>query len=192
MKRFLICISLFLLPLALCAAAPKAYQFSADMVMTTQGHSMSGKIFVNADRTRMEMSMPGQSVVNIVRRDKQVAWMLMPDQKTYMEMPLKNQGQPSPFDGSVDYKYTLVGPDTVDGHPCKKYQFSATVGGQAVKGFHWLASDLKDLPIQWSDENGASLTTLKNAKIGPSPDALFELPAGYTKTDMGSMMQHRK
>ena len=192
MKRFLICMTLFLVPLVLSAAKPKTHQFSADQVTVAQGRTVTGKFYSNTDRTRIEMNMGGHSMINIVRRDKQVIWMIQPEQKSYMEMPIKPQDQPSPFDAAVDYNYTLIGPDTVDGHACKKYHFSATVNGKAYTGFHWLAGDLQDMPIQWSDEDGKYVTTLKNVKLGPSPAALFELPAGYTKTDLSSMMQRRK
>jgi len=56
--------------------------------------------------------------------------------------------------------------------------------GQTITGFHWLATDLKDLPIKWSDEKGTNIVELKNVKLGPSPADLFELPAGYKKLEM--------
>jgi Domain of unknown function (DUF4412) len=190
MKTLISGLSLFLIAAIALAAGPKAFQFSADMATTAHGQTMTGKMFVNTGKIRMEMNAGGQTMATIVRQDKGVSWVLMPAQKMYMEMPLRQKAeQVSPFDAKADYKYTLIGPDKVDGHPCKKYSYEATVDGKTVKGFHWLATDLKDLPIKWSDEAGISVTELKNAKLGPSDDALFELPAGYSKMAMPGGMK---
>lgn len=177
-----------LLFLLLCSAAvfaASAHQFSADMVMTAQGHSVTGKYYMNGDKMRMEMSMMGQSSITIARHDKKVSWILMPAQKSYMEVSMEGKPQgPSPFDAAADFKYTQVGTETVNGHPCKKMKFTTTKAGQSFSGFHWLATDLKDLPVKWSDEAGTSVMELKNVKMGTSPADLFELPAGYKKMEM--------
>ncbi len=182
MKTMFSCLAVALIACAVMAAAPKAYQFSADMVTQTSGQTVTGKMFVNTDKMRMEMSTMGSSMVTIVRRDKNVSWVLMPANKMYMEVSLQQQNQKvNPFDAKADYKYTLVGADTVDGHPCKKYKFETSVDGKIQKGFHWLATDLKDFPIKWSDEAGTMVTELKNVKLGPSANTLFELPSDYKK-----------
>ena len=175
---------LILASAAAFATAP-AFQFSADMVMTAQGHSVSGKYYMNGDKMRMEMSMMGQTSITIARHDKKLSWVLMPAQKSYMEMSMQGKAQgPTPFDAEADFKYTQVGTESVDGHPCKKMKFTTTKAGQTFSGFHWLATDLKDLPIKWSDEAGTSMMELKNVKMGASPADLFELPAGYKKMEM--------
>jgi hypothetical protein len=181
-------LTLFLLLAAAAAfAAPPAFQFSADLVMSASGHSVTGKYYMNGDKMRMEMSMMGQSSITIARHDKKVSWILMPTQKTYMEVSMAGKAQgPTPFDADADFKYTAMGTETVDGHPCKKMKFTVTKNGTAFSGFHWLATDLKDLPIKWSDEAGTSVMELKNVKLGPAPAELFELPAGYKKMEMPS------
>ena len=175
---------LILLAASSFAAAP-VFQFSADMVMTAQGHSVAGKYYMNGDKMRMEMSMMGQSSITITRHDKKLSWILMPAQKSYMEVSMEGKAQgPTPFDREADFKYTQAGTETVDGHPCKKMKFAVVREGQTITGFHWLATDLKDLPIKWTDEAGTSVMELKNVKLGPSPADLFELPAGYKKMEM--------
>jgi hypothetical protein len=184
----ILCLAQVLIASVVLAAAPKVYQFSADMVTATGGQTVSGKMIVNTDKMRMEMSAMGQSMITIVRRDKNVSWMLMPAQKMYMEMSLQKQNESvNPFAAKADYTYTLVGAETVDGHPCKKYSFETTLEGKVHKGFHWLATDLKDFPVKWSDEEGTVVTELKNVKLGSSEDSLFELPAGYQKMTMPAM-----
>ncbi|MBA2124435.1 hypothetical protein B9J78_05845 [bacterium Unc6] len=62
-----------------------AQDFSADMVSTTKSGVVTGKIFVTKEKTRMEMPQ----AITITRMDKNVVWILMPDQKMYMEQSLK-------------------------------------------------------------------------------------------------------
>ena len=64
-----------------------AQDFSADTVSTTKEGTFTGKIFATKEKTRMEMSQ----AITITRTDKKIVWMLMPDEKMYMEQPLKPQ-----------------------------------------------------------------------------------------------------
>jgi hypothetical protein len=175
---------LFLVSASSFAAAPPQ-QFSADMVMTAQGHAVTGKYAMSGDKMRMEMGAMGQTTITIARHDKKVSWVLMPAQKTYMEMKMEGKGQgPTPFDADANFQYTPAGKEIVDGHPCRKMKFTVTKGGQSFSGFHWLATDLKDLPVKWSDEAGTSVMEFKNIKMGAPPADLFEIPAGYKKMEM--------
>jgi hypothetical protein len=179
------CLALFVLLAAAAFAGAPAYQFSADLVMTASGHSVTGKYYMDKDKVRMEMSMMGQTTTTIARHDKKVSWIIMENKKSYMEVSMdrKTQG-PTPFDPNADFKYTAAGTETVDGHPCKKMKFTVVHNGATITGYHWLATDLHDMPIKWSDEAGTSVMEMRNIKLGPVPAEKFELPAGYTKMEM--------
>jgi hypothetical protein len=162
-----------------------AMEFSADMVSSTQGHSTTSKVFVKDQRFRMEPK--GQPTYSITRGDKQVVWMVMPDQKSYMEMKLNPSQQPKTEEkvqGEVSRK--LIGPETVDGHPTQKYEVTHTQGGKTEKMYQWMATDIK-FPVKMAAVDGSWTMEYKNINMGTQPDSLFELPSGYKKMTMPSM-----
>lgn len=42
-------------------------------------------------KERREMDQRGKNMITIMRQDKKMTWMLMPEQRMYMEMPMDNQ-----------------------------------------------------------------------------------------------------
>lgn len=168
------------------AAAASALEFSADTVMTTKGQKMSGKIFSKNDKFRMEMSSP-QKMISISRMDKKVAYSIMPDQKMYMEIPLDPASMPKTEEkvqGEVERK--LLGSETVDGHPTKKYLVTYKSGKQTSQMHQWMATDI-NFPVKTSAVDNEWVQEFKNIKTGSQPDSLFEVPAGYKKMQIPAM-----
>ena len=126
---------------------------------------------------------------------------LMARQHMYMEMPataMENRGVFHFFrSGDVDnacsdwlkLEYNKggschkVGSETVNGRSTVKYE--ATNANGEVSHF-WLDPKLR-FPVKWEGKNGGG--ELRNIQEGSQPASLFEIPAGYTKFDMGGMMQ---
>ncbi len=76
-----------------------------------------------------------------------------------------------------------VGNETVNGRNTVKYETTNASGD--VKHF-WLDPKLR-FPVKWDGKNNGG--ELRNIQEGPQPASLFEIPAGFTKMDMGGMMQ---
>src|SRR2546428_3130198 len=72
----------------LSAAAAFALEFSAEQTTRKGAQSMSGKIYFQSDRWRVEMASPDGPKVAIHRLDKAVTVLLLPKQ-THVEMPLR-------------------------------------------------------------------------------------------------------
>ena len=162
-----------------------AIEFSADMVSSAQGQTTTSKIFVKDQRFRMEPK--GQPTYSIMRGDKQVVWMVMPDQNSYMEMKPSPSQQPKTEEkvrGEVSRK--LIGPETVDGHPTQKYEVTYTEAGKTEKMHQWMATDIK-FPVKMAAVDGSWTMEYKNINMGTQPDSLFEVPSGYKKMTMPSM-----
>lgn len=158
-----------------------AQDFSADMVSMTKGGVFTGKIYNAKEKTRMEMPQ----VITITRVDKNVTWILMPEQKMYMEQPLKPENIAALTDkmpGEVERK--RLGIETVDGKKTEKYRIVYTVENKREAIFQWVDTDL-GFPIKTAAEDGSWTTEFKNLKIGKQPDTLFEIPAGYQKMSFG-------
>ena len=169
-----------------------AMEFSSDTVMTSRQGKMTGKIYFKADRFRMDMKAP-QEMSTITRMDKKVVWNIMPKEKMYMEMPFDPKGKPmveGKFEGEIERK--LVGSETIDGHPSKKYLITYMSGKKKEQVYQWTATDI-NFPIKTAAVDGFWVQEHKNIKIGPQPNSLFEVPAGYKKFQMpGGMKQKMK
>src|SRR5438093_13380766 len=99
----------------LSAAAAFALEFSAEQTTRKGAQSMSGKIYFQSDRWRVEMASPDGPKVAIHRLDRLVTWLLLPDRK-YVEVPLRIDQLPQvapKIPGEVER--TRVGADLVGG-----------------------------------------------------------------------------
>lgn len=158
-----------------------AQDFSADMVSTTKGGVFTGKIYVAKEKTRMEMPQ----AITITRMDKNIVWILMPEQKMYMEQPLKPEKVAASTDkmpGEIERKH--LGTETVDGKKTEKYRIVYTVENKRETIFQWVDTD-SGFPIKTAAEDGSWATEYKNLKVAKQPDTLFEIPAGYQKSSYG-------
>jgi hypothetical protein len=188
MKKALLVSTLVLVGLWLAGSAFAA-EFSADMVMTSDSKTMSAKVFTKGEKSRMEPQ--GQPTYNVVRNDKKVMWVVMTDQKTYMEMPAdpKQAPQGDKVPGEVSRK--LIGKETVDKRTCNKYEITYTDEGKTVKMYQWMATDI-NLPVKMAAVDGSWTIEYQNIKMGSQPDSLFEVPSGYKKMVMPAMPQMPK
>lgn len=176
----------------LAADEPKV-EYSADSSMETEAGAMNGRIYSAPGKERREMDQGGKKMITIMRKDKKVTWMLMPEQKMYMEMPM-DSGRPQPGNTS-DYKIdaTVVGTETVNGIKATKSKVVMTDSkGNKMGGFMWRTTDgiavKSDVLAMGGGSKMRMKSELTNLKIGHQDPALFEIPAGYTTMSMGGMM----
>jgi len=73
--------------------------------------------------------------------------------------------------------------ENVNGRNTVKYEATSTSG--SITHF-WLDSKLR-FPVKWQSKG--SNEEMRNVQEGPQPASLFGIPAGYTKMDLGPMMQ---
>jgi hypothetical protein len=155
-------------------------EYSADRVMETEAGTFEGKVFAAKDKERTENTMGGMTSVMIMRRDKQLAWMLMPVQKMYSQMDF-GKAQAQSGNPTEDVSITEVGSETIDGHATTKYKLVMKDG--SAGGFMWFTKEgilMKMDTVMKSGRDKSRMTvTLKNLKIGSQDASLFELPAGY-------------
>jgi len=158
-----------------------AQNFSADMVTTTKGVVVTGKIFVTEEKTRMETNQ----AITITRIDKNVVWILMPAQSMYMEQSLKPENMVATTDkmpGEIERK--LVGKETIGGKTTNKYRIVYVAADTKETIFQWIAAD-SGLPIKSAAVDGSWTIEYKNLRTGKQPDTLFEIPTGYQKFSLG-------
>lgn len=182
-KRFIFLFTLLVVFLCITVSS-YALEYSADTIFTANGQKIYGKMYVKADRFRMEITKP-QSMITITRMDKNIVWSIIPSEKMYIEMPFDPKTAPkTKISGEIDRK--LVGSEKIDGHPTKKYLITYKEGGRTEKIYQWWATDI-NFPVKSADLNNRWVQEYKNVKMGPQPNKLFEIPAGYSKMQMPMM-----
>lgn len=165
--------------------------YSADRTMETEGGmAIKSRVYHTADKQRIEMG-GSDGMTTIIRKDKKVIWQLMGGM--YMELPM-NDSNASDTDAFEIVERTEVGQETVNGMKTTKSKVVAVKkdGSGKYGGFFWTTKEgipvKMDLLSKEGDEKirmTSELTNIKREKLNP---ALFEIPAGYTKNDMGALM----
>jgi len=74
---------LLLTPLSVYGA-----EFSATLVLKQKGRAMPGKIYIKDGKMRQDFIDERGHTITIVRRDQKRVWVIMPWEKTYVELPL--------------------------------------------------------------------------------------------------------
>lgn len=155
----------------------RSEDFSADMLYKTKSYSAEGKMFVTSDKTRMETPQG----ITIVRMDRNVMWVLLPDQNMYMEQPIEINNLAAMKDkipGEIER--TLVGKESVDGKIADKYKIVYSHQGLTSTVFQWIVPGTT-IPVKTMSEDGNWMVEYKNISRAKQSDSLFELPAGYKK-----------
>lgn len=158
----------------------QAANFSADLVTTNNAGTFEGKIYLTKDMTRMDM--PQSSV--ITRLDKNVVWILMPQDKLYIEQPIKPENTAmKPGKLPNETQRELVTTEKVDGKETDKFKITYSTGGKTETIFQWIEKD-SGIPLRTSALDGKWSYEYKNVQKGNQSMALFELPSGYKKFTM--------
>lgn len=182
-----------LAPLAVIAAPPPevTVDYSADSTMETEGGmTMKSRIHHSLNKDRMEMG-GADGMVSIIRKDKKVVWQLMGDM--YMEMPM-DASNASGMEAFDIVEQSEVGQETVNGIKTTKSKIVAVKkdGSGKFGGFFWTTKEgitvKMDMLSKEGDRKMRMTSELTNLKIEKQDPALFEIPSGYTKNDMGAMM----
>jgi hypothetical protein len=176
------------------SAAPQPevkVDYSADSTMETKGGmTMKSRIYHTADKERMEMG-GSDGMTTIIRKDRKVVWQLMGNM--YMERPLDTLNQ-SGMDTFDLVEQAEVGQETINGVKTTKSKVVAVKkdGSGKFGGFFWITKEgitvKADMLSKDGDKKMRMTSELTNLKIEKQDPALFEIPAGYTKNDMGAMM----
>lgn len=164
-------------------------EYSADSYMESADGTMEGKVYSAPGKERREYVQAGEKTIMIMRRDKNVIWMLQPEGKTYMEMKIPKEGRKGDLSG-YKMEMSTVGPETVNGVKTTKSKMIMTgPKGDKLGGFGWRTKEgiIVKMDAIAVDKNSKERMKIEltNLQVGKQKPAMFEIPAGYTKMDMG-------
>ena len=157
-----------------------ATDFTADLVHDFAGARMKGTVAFQDQMMRMEMNGHQGNVVTIHRPDKNLMWMVMPEERMYMEMTYTPDPTLEGWTAAKEQKAKYLGTEEVAGLKCKKYEL--VEDGEKVT--YWVADDIA-FPVKVVTREGTM--RLENIRKGSVPGNLFEPPAGFQKMTMPAM-----
>lgn len=118
----------------------------------------------------------------IMRRDREIAWMVMPGQRMYQEVDLAHAAEQSGSQPSDQVDITEVGAEAIEGQSATKYKMVMKDGSGG--GFIWITADGIPVKMDLLGKSGRDKTrmtmTLQNVVIAPQDPSLFELPSDYS------------
>lgn len=160
-----------------------AMEFSADQTTRIGKRTMTGKIYFQPDRWRVEMASADGPKVSISRMDRTVTWLLLPN-RSYVELPLRIDQIPRvgpTIEGEIARKH--VGTEPVSGRKTEKYEVTVESDGKRQIIYQWVAPDIK-FAIKTASADGQWESVYSSVTIGPQRPDLFDLPSGYTKVSV--------
>ncbi|NQU10469.1 hypothetical protein HQ590_06755 [bacterium] len=151
-----------------------------------------GRVRTEIDLTRMKAdgkraegaaqmaSFGMERIIQIVRPDKNLTWMVYPGLRGYCATPLS--AGPAGTNAAPAITRTELGNETIDGHPCVKSKITILEpAGQQHEVLVWEATDLDRFPIQTQVQAGKDtmVTRFRDIKMDQPNANLFEVPPGY-------------
>jgi outer membrane lipoprotein-sorting protein len=178
-------------------AAVAETEFSADMVLKSDGETQVMRYYKGKQKMRTETNMEdGRKIVSIIDIQASKMITLMPDTRTYMEIEGIDESQDWFNDDFLnaedlddeDYETKKVGTEKVNGYVCDKY-VSIPKKPDLEKSTTWFSRKLGFAVKSVSPSDSMELT---NIKEGSQPASLFTVPKGYQKMPgMGDYFQGR-
>ncbi len=147
---------------------------------------------------RSRVENPGmKGLVTISLADAKKTIMMNRIGKTYYEQPVQKQERtPDVYDPDMVFDKKKVGTDTIDGHPCIKYDavfYRKSKPEEKHKATIWEAQDLKDFTIQtevtvpanpnYQGSGGKMIMKFKDIRLGAATASMFEVPGDYRKVN---------
>jgi len=161
----------------LSSAGFAAEEFSAEVVNTAGDQRFEGKVYIAADRMRMETP----EAVTITRMDQKKIWVLMPQQRMYLEQSFNTASllaTSEKLPGEIER--TLMGEEQVNGKLAKKYRVVYRHDGRQESVLQWYIPEFT-MPVKIAAGDASWVMEYRNIKVGRQQESLFELPAGYKK-----------
>ena len=196
---------------SLSALAAPPDNFTATMVTTGMAMPMAKM----GNKTRIENpGMKGIVTISLVDAKKTISMSTI--NKTYYEQAMQDKERvPATHDPDVVFDKKKIGSETIDGHPCIKYDtvfYRKSKPDEKYKATIWEAQDLKGFGIQtevaipknpkYPGSGGKMVSKFKDIKLGGATASMFEVPKDYKKVNsmqevmgmanVGDMMKQMK
>ncbi len=161
------------------AAEGGALEFTADQVTKINGRTHKSNIYYRDNMWRIEHHSMGPVNVSIVRKDKNLVWLLLSRMKHFKTMPYSPEQElqvSERLDGEVSREE--IGKETREGHPTTLYEVTVKQGERTEVYYQWLATDIR-FPMKLARKDGSWIVEYQHVKLRPVIDYLFQLPLNF-------------
>lgn len=156
-----------------------ALEFTADQVTKINGRTQKSNIYYRDNMWRIEHHTMGPVNVSIIRKDKQVVWLLLSRMKHFKTVPYKADQDlkvTEHLKGEVSREE--IGTETREGHPTTLYEVTVKEGERTEVYYQWLATDIH-FPMKLAKKDGSWIVEYQHVKFRPLIDYLFQLPLNF-------------
>jgi hypothetical protein len=161
------------------AGRASALEFTADQITKIDGRTRKASIYYRDQMWRIEHHSLGPVNVTIVRKDKQVVWLLLSRMKHFKTLPYDSQQDlhvTPTLDGEIERQQ--IGTEVREGHPAILYEVTTKQGERAEQYYQWVATDL-DFPMKLAKKDGSWIVEYQHVKMRSVSDYLFNLPVNF-------------
>lgn len=156
-----------------------ALEFTADQVTKINGRTQKSNIYYRDNMWRIEHHTMGPVNVSIIRKDKQVVWLLLSRMKHFKTVPYKADQDlkvTEHLEGEVSREE--IGTETREGHPTTLYEVTVKEGERTEVYYQWLATDIH-FPMKLAKKDGSWIVEYQHVKFRPLIEYLFQLPLNF-------------
>jgi hypothetical protein len=171
-----------------------ALEFTADQVTKIDGKSRKAYVYYRDAMWRIEHNTTGPVNVSIVRKDKQIVWLLLSRMKHFKTIPYSSEQElmvHERLDGEISREE--IGTEVREGHPTILYEVTTKQGEHVDRYYQWIATDIH-FPMKLAKKDGSWIVEYRHVKIRSLSDSLFNLPVNFQPLetfDMSVMEQTR-
>src|SRR5262244_35766 len=156
-----------------------ALEFTADQITKIDGRTHKAFIYYRDQMWRIEHHSMGPVNVSIVRKDKQVVWMLLSRMKHFKTVPYNAEQDlrvTESLEGEVSRQE--IGSEVREGHPTKLYEVTTKQGERVEQYYQWIATDIH-FPMKLARKDGSWIVEYQHVKLRAVSDYLFQLPVNF-------------
>lgn len=156
-----------------------ALEFTADQVTKIDGKLRKANVYYRDSMWRIEHHTMGPVNVSIVRKDKQVVWLLLSRMKHFKTVPYSPDQDlrvTEKLEGEVSREE--IGTEVREGHPTILYEVTTKQGERVEAYYQWVATDIH-FPMKLAKKDGSWIMEYQHVKLRSVPDSLFNLPLNF-------------
>ena len=193
--RYWLCIILGLTMWASANRSALALEFTADQITKIDGRTHKALIYYRDQMWRIEHHSMGPVNVSIVRKDKQVVWLLLSRMKHFKTVPYDAEHDlrvTEKLDGEVSRQH--IGNEVREGHPTILYEIRTQQGERVEEYYQWFATDIH-FPMKLAKKDGSWIVEYQHVKLRAVSDYLFNLPVNFQpleEFDKGQTVQPKE
>jgi hypothetical protein len=156
-----------------------ALEFTADQITKIDGRTHKAFIYYRDQMWRIEHHELGPVNVTIVRKDKQLVWLLLSRMKHFKTLPYdaeQNLRVTPALEGEIQRQE--IGTEVREGHPTTLYEVTTKQGERVEQYYQWVATDLH-FPMKLAKKDGSWIVEYQHVKMRAVSDYLFNLPVNF-------------